>query len=74
MTREQIDAVLERVRTWPKERQEDAAQILASLEAQDRSRLCLTAEQAEEVRRRLADPRPTIPMDDVFRRFCSAGE
>lgn len=73
MTREQIDAVLDRVRTWPKERQEDAAEILASLEAQDQSPLRLSEERAAEVRRRLADLRPTIPMEDVFARFRSTG-
>ena len=73
MTREQIDAVLDRVRTWPKERQEDAAEILTSLEAQDQSPLRLSEEQATEVRRRLADPRPTILMEEVFGRFRSTG-
>ena len=73
MTREQIDAVLDRVRTWPEERQEHAARILASLQAQDQSPRRLTFEQAAEIRDRLADPRPTIPMEDVFRRFRSAG-
>jgi len=73
MTREQIDAVLDRVRTWPQERQADAAEILTSLETQDQSPLRLSAEQAEEVHRRLADPQPTLPMEDVFRRFRSPG-
>jgi predicted transcriptional regulator len=35
MTKEQIEAVLERVRTWPKERQEELAYIALQLEAQD---------------------------------------
>jgi hypothetical protein len=35
MTREQVKEVLERVLTWPPERQEDAAEILMSIEAQD---------------------------------------
>ena len=34
MTKTEIDAVLERVRTWPAERQEDAARILLEMEAQ----------------------------------------
>jgi predicted transcriptional regulator len=34
MTKEQIDAVFERVRTWPIERQEDAAEMLLTLEQQ----------------------------------------
>ena len=74
MTQEQIKAVLDRVLTWPPERQEDAAEILESLEAQDESPLRLTAEQVEEVRRRLADPLPGIPADEVFKSLRRRGE
>jgi hypothetical protein len=35
MTKNEIDAVLERVRTWPKERREDLARIALQLEARD---------------------------------------
>jgi predicted transcriptional regulator len=35
MTKEQIKAVLDRVLTWPPERQEDAAEMLMLLEAQE---------------------------------------
>jgi hypothetical protein len=35
MTREQIKEVLDRVLTWPPERQEDAAQLLLHLEARE---------------------------------------
>ena len=35
MTKEQIKAVLDRVLTWPPERQQDAADILLMLEAQE---------------------------------------
>jgi predicted transcriptional regulator len=33
MTKTEIDAVLDRVRTWPPERQEDAARVLLEMEA-----------------------------------------
>ena len=33
MTKEQIDSVLDRVRTWPPERQEDAVRVLLEIEA-----------------------------------------
>ena len=33
MTKDQIDAVLDRVRTWPPERQEDAIKVLLQMEA-----------------------------------------
>lgn len=74
MTEDQIKAVLDRVLTWPPERQRDAAEILASIEMQDASPLRLSAEQAAEVRRRQADPRSdTVPIDEVFDRFRSSG-
>jgi predicted transcriptional regulator len=39
MTKDQINAVLERVRTWSEERQAYAAEILLTIEAQDRGSL-----------------------------------
>ena len=54
MKKDQISAVLERVRTWPAERQEDAARLLLEMEAQDASPYRLTDEQLAEVRRRRA--------------------
>jgi hypothetical protein len=52
---EQIDAILERVRHWPAERQREAAQLLTLIEAQDQSPFQLTDEQLAEVRRRRED-------------------
>jgi hypothetical protein len=70
MTRDQVKEILDRVLTWPPERQERAARVLTEMEAQDESRLTLTDEQVAEVKRRLADPNPkTIPAEEVFRRF-----
>ena len=34
MTKDQIDAVLERVRTWPEDQQAYAAEVLLAIEAQ----------------------------------------
>ena len=56
MSREQIKAVLDRVLTWPAERQEDAAKILMLMESQDGSVWQLTDEQVAEVRGRRANP------------------
>jgi hypothetical protein len=56
MSKEQVKAVLERVMTWPDERQEDAAKLLMLMEAQDESAYRLTDEQVAEVQRRIADP------------------
>ncbi|MGO3933881.1 hypothetical protein NP284_36940 [Rhodopseudomonas pseudopalustris] len=55
MSKEQVKAILDRVLTWPVERQQDAAAILATMEAADTAQYRLTAEQADEVARRLAD-------------------
>lgn len=51
-----MKAVLDRVLTWPSERQEDAAKLLMLMESQDESVYRLADEQVEEVRRRMADP------------------
>ena len=56
MSKEQVKGVLDRVLTWPSERQEDAAKLLMLMESQDESVYRLTDEQVEEVRRRVADP------------------
>jgi hypothetical protein len=58
MTREQVKELLDRVRTWPPERQADLAEVARMMEQQDRSALRLTAEQAAEVARRLAEAHP----------------
>jgi hypothetical protein len=75
MTKDQVKEILDRVLTWPAERQADVAHVVELMEQQDRSELRLTDAQAAEVRRRLADPdRRTIPADDVFKRYRSSGE
>jgi DNA-binding PadR family transcriptional regulator len=56
MTKEQVKAVLDRVLTWPSERQDDAAKVLMLMESQNESVYRLTDEQVEEVRRRRTDP------------------
>jgi hypothetical protein len=55
MIEEQLDTVLERVRSWPRERQREAAAMLRLIEDQDTSPFQLTDEQLAEVRRRRAD-------------------
>jgi hypothetical protein len=70
MTRDQVKEVLDRVLTWPPERQADVVHMVELMEEQDKSDLRLSDEQAAEVRRRLADPnRETIPAEEVFRRY-----
>ena len=45
MTRERIDALIDRVRSWPKERQALAAEILLLLETQESGPLRLTDDE-----------------------------
>ncbi|HEV3185390.1 MAG TPA: hypothetical protein VGZ49_10945 [Xanthobacteraceae bacterium] len=71
MTKEQVKEILDRVLTWPPERQADAARILTAMEAQDASPLQLSDEQVAEVRRRLADPNPKfLTLEEVRERFA----
>lgn len=73
MTKEQVKEILDRVLTWSPERQEDAADILMSIEAQDRSGCRLSDEQLAELRRRRAERNPQIlslaEFDERLRRF-----
>ena len=55
MTKEQVKEILDRVLTWPPNRQEDAARVLSQMEEQDASPYRLSNEQVEEVERRRAD-------------------
>jgi hypothetical protein len=72
MTKEQIREILERVFTWPPERQADVAEVVALMEIQNRSNLRLTDEQVAEVRRRLANLNgDRIPAEEVFRALRS---
>lgn len=67
MTKEQVKAILDRVLTWPPERQEEAAQMLLAIEEQDNIVYRLTDEQAAEVQRRLNEPAPEILTLDEFK-------
>jgi hypothetical protein len=59
-----LQEVIERVRGWSEDRQEEAAEVLLELETQADGAYQLTPEQIAEVDRRLADPSPrfmTLP-------------
>ena len=62
---------VEQVEKLPESEQDAAAGAL--LDYLDHMRgLGLTDEQAAEVRRRIADPRPGVPLEDVRERFRRA--
>ncbi len=71
MTRNQVKEILDRVLTWPAERQADVARVVELMEEQDASRYQLTDEQVAEVKRRLAEPNPKfLTLQEVRERFA----
>jgi hypothetical protein len=74
MTRDQVKAILDRVLTWPAERQADVAHVVEIMEEQDHSTLRLTDEQLAEVRRRRAKKNPKyVSLADARKRFRGIG-
>ena len=74
MTKEQVKAILDRVLTWPPERQADVADVVTVMEEQDKSGLRLTDEQLAEVRRRRAKKNPNyVPIAEARKRFGGTG-
>ena len=70
MTRDQVKEILDRVLSWPPERQADVAHVVELMEEQDNSPLRLSDEQVAEVKRRLADPNPKfLTLEEVRERF-----
>ena len=75
MKKHELTAVLDRVRTWPAERQEDAARALLEMEAQDASPYRLTEEQLAELRRRRAKRNPKyMSLAEVKKRVARSSE
>jgi hypothetical protein len=70
MTKDQLKEILDRVLTWPPERQADVAHMVELMEKQDRSMLRHTGEQLAEVRRRRAKKNPKyVSLADARKRF-----
>jgi hypothetical protein len=75
MTDDQIEAVLQRVRTWPRERQEDAARVLLTLERRPLEPYVLDAEDAAEISDALAEiargeePASDVEVEAVFQKY-----
>ena len=57
MAPKDLEDLIERVRHWPRERQEDAAEVLREMERQDTSRDRLSDAQTQEVARIQRDVR-----------------
>ncbi|MCG6204548.1 hypothetical protein LPW26_07870 [Rhodopseudomonas sp. HC1] len=70
MDQDDIKAILDRVLTWPPERQKDAAQLLLVMEEADANPYHLTEAQAAEVRRRIAmKGGAVLTLDEARRHF-----
>ena len=74
MTKSQIEAVLERVRRWPPERQEDAARVLLAMEAEDAGTYRLSPEERADLQSALEEVArgefaPDEEVAAVFNRF-----
>jgi len=57
MTKVEIDAVLDRVRTWPPKRQEDAVRVLLEMEAQGTDVYELSPEELPDIEEGMAEIR-----------------
>jgi predicted transcriptional regulator len=74
MTREQINAVLERVRSWPPEDQEELVEVARQIEAQRTGVYVMSEEEWSAVREGLEQARrgefvPDDEMDAFWRRI-----
>ena len=74
MTKDQVKSILDRVLTWPRQRQEDAAELLLLIEQHDSSPYQLTDEQVAEVQRRQADTEAaTLTLEELDTRLRRLG-
>jgi len=74
MTKDQVKQALDRVLTWPPERQADVVHVVEIMEEQDHSTLRLTDEQLAEVRRRRAKKNPNyVSLTEARKRFRDLG-
>jgi len=74
MTKEQVKQILDRVLTWPPERQADVAHMVEIMEEQDNSTLRLSDEQLAEVRRRREKKNPKyVSIAEARKRFHDRG-
>ena len=74
MSENEVKELLDRVLTWPPERQADVAEVVRLMEEQDKSSLRLTDEQVAEIRRRQMSPNPKyVSLAEARRRFDHTG-
>jgi hypothetical protein len=71
MTKEQIESVLDRVRSWPTSRQEDAAAVLLAMEAEALGPYRLSEEERADIEAALLedDVASETEVAEVFNRY-----
>ena len=70
MTRDQVKEILDRVRSWPPDRQGDLAHVVELMEEQDSRTLRLSDDDLAELRRRRAEKNPkTITLAELNARL-----
>ena len=75
MTDDQIETILRRVRTWPRERQEDAARVLLTLGRRPAEPYILDAEDVADINAALAEiergeePTSDAEVEAVFQKY-----
>ena len=71
-----LDKAIEQAKTLPESRQDQLGEMILDVVAQDQSKLQLTPDQQEEVRRRLSDANPKFATDEqvkaAFGKFSKA--
>ena len=73
MVSRMLKEVLERVKSWPEERQDDAAHVLIEMEHQDDYLIGLTDAQVTEVERQLPKSnRKLVTLAEARKRFALA--
>jgi hypothetical protein len=74
MTREQIEAVFERVRAWPEDRQEDALSVLLAMEKNLENSYELSEEEEKDLDAAVAraDRGEFVPAEEIEAFFARA--
>ena len=74
MASKTLKDLLERIETWPAERQEDAARVLLEMEEQDAEHVSIDESQVEEVELRKAAPhRKFLTVEQIRSHFSIKG-
>ena len=68
-----LDRAYQKAKALPDDRQDEVGEILLNLVEQDESGLRLSSDQQADVRRRLANPEPLVPEQEMKAFFRKLG-